>query len=320
MRRFVLPAVLSSAAALCQTPTAPPPGSKAIEIIEIKPDTPIATVNGRKFTAGEFEMLVPNLSPALRELAATNPKEFLEQYALGLNLQAEAEKLKLQDVWPYRQKLADSRRQILAEAVIAEKAKAVKIDPEEIRKIYESRLAGYKQAATKVIFVSRLGYEADVGGAPKQTTTPEQAKAKMDKVVKEVRGGRDFVEAARQYSDDVDTVAKDGDFPYPIRANSTNVPPPIREAVTAAKVGDIVGPVEHNAGWYLFRIESTGVATLEEVKPEIEKELRDAAVRQFVEENRKKSVATLDHEAFWNTFLAANKEAQERRERQGQGK
>lgn len=320
MRCILFPALVLCAVACAQTPSSASPGSQAVDVIEVKPETPIATVNGKKFTAGEFEMLIPNLPADLRELAATNPKEFLEQYALGLSLQAEAEKMKLEEQWPYRQKLADARRQILVQAVMAEKARLLKINPEEVRKIYQSRAAGYKQASTKVIFVSKLGYEASLSSGAKQTMTPEQAKAKAEKVAKEVRAGRDFVEAARQYSDDPESSAKNADFPYPIRANSANVPQQIRDAVLAGKPGDIVGPVEHDTGWYLFRIEETGAATLNDVKAEIEKELRDAAVRQFVEENRKKSAATLDHEAFWNTFLAANKQAQERREKQAQGK
>jgi hypothetical protein len=320
MRRILPPVVLLSSVLCAQTPPPTAPAGQAIEVIEIKPDTPIATVNGKKFTAGEFEMMVPNLSPDLRELAATNPKQFLEQYALGLTLQTEAEKMKLEEQWPYRQRLADARRQVLVQAVMAEKAKALKIAPEEIRKIYDSRAAGYKQASTKVIFVSRLGYEATLQSGPKQTTTPEQAKAKAEKVVKEIRAGRDFVEAAKQYSDDTESAAKTADFPYPIRANSTNVPQQIRDAVLAAKTGDLVGPVEHDTGWYIFRIEDTGVAALNDVKADIEKELRDAAVQRFVEESQKKSGVTLDHEAFWNTFLAANKEAQARREKQAQGK
>lgn len=316
MSRTVLSVVLLCSALSAQLP----PEGQPIDVVEITPETPIATVNGKKFTAGEFEMMVPNLSVSLRELAATNPKAFLEQYALGLNLQAEAEKMKLDTQWPYRQQLADARRQILVQAVMAEKAKSLEIDPDEIRKMYASRAEGYKQAQVKVIFVSRMGYKASLAGGPTETIDPAEKKAKIEKAAKEVRAGRDFVEAARQYSDDADTAAKDANFPYPIRKNSANVPQEIRDAVLSAEVGDIVGPVEHATGWYIFRVEEKGVANVDDVRAEIEKELRDEAVRKFVEENQKKSVATLDHQAFWDTFLAANKQAQERREKQEQGK
>jgi parvulin-like peptidyl-prolyl isomerase len=102
--------------------------------------------------------------------------------------------------------------------------------------------------------------------------------------------------------------------------NSANVPQHIRDAVLKAKPGSLVGPVEHTTGWYFFRVEERNTAPFSEVKAEIEKELRDEAVRRFVEEARKKSIATLDHEPFWNTFIAANKQAQERREQQAKGK
>jgi peptidyl-prolyl cis-trans isomerase C len=320
MLRWFFLAVLLCVPAYAQTPPGPPPGAQPVDIIEIKPDTVIATVNGKPFTAGEFEMMAPNLPAELKELAATKPKELLERYALGLNLQAEAEKMKLDDQWPYRQRIADARRQILVEAVMAEKAKALKISPEDVREIYEARGAAYRQAKTKVIFCSRVGYSVRLDGSGKTQATPEEALAKAEKALKELREGRDFAEAAREYSDDVETAGKGADFPYPIRANSANVPQQIRDAVLAANAGDIVGPVEHTTGWYIFRIEEKRAAALDEVKSEIEKEMRDEAVRRFVEETRKKSVATLDHDAFWSTFLAANKEAQERREKQAQAK
>jgi hypothetical protein len=320
MRRLFVPAFLLVSTLFAQDPAVPAQAGQPIEIVEIKPDTVIATVNGKSFTAGEFEMMVPNLSRELRELAATKPKEFLEQYALGLNLQAEAEKMKLDQQWPYRQRLADARRQVLAEAVIAEKGKLLKIAPEDIRETYDAGVEGYRQARTKVLFVSRLGYVARLNGSDKKEFTPEQVKAKADLVAKQLRGGRDFVEAAREHSDDVNTAAKDADFPYPIRANSASVPQQIRDAVLGGKPGEVVGPIEHTTGWYFFRIEEQNTASFDEVRAEIEKEMRDEAVRQFVEQAKKKSVATLDHEAFWNTFLAANRQAQELREKQAQGK
>ena len=320
MRSWFFPFLTLPSLVSAQAPAVPPPGSQQVEIIEIKPDTVIATVNGKSFTAGEFEMLIPNLSPDLRNLAAVKPKEFLEQYALGLHLQAEAEKMKLEEQSPYRERLADARRQVLVQAVMAEKSKRLKINPDDVRKIYETRGPAYRQARTKIIFFSRLGYSAKLDGSDKKEKTPGEAKQRAEQALKELRAGRDFVDAAKQYSDDPATAAKGADFPYPIRANSTTVPQQIRDAVLAAKPGDIVGPIEHDTGWYVFRVEDQSTAALNEVRADIEKEMRDEAVRRFVEEARKKSVATLDHEPFWNTFLAANKEAQERREKQAQGK
>lgn len=319
MRSWNCLAILLCTSLFAQTP-APAPGTQGIEIIEVKPDTVIATVNGKAFTAGEFEMLIPNLPQNLRDLAATKPKEFLEQYALGLTLQAEAEKIKLDQQFPYRQKISDARRQILVQGMMEEKAKALKIDPEESKKIFESRRSGYQQAKTKVIFCSRMGYTAKLDGSGRQEYSGADAKKKVDKAITELREGKDFVAVAKQYSDDTDTLAKDADFPYPIRANSNQVPQNIRDAVLAGSKGEIVGPIELDTGWYIFRIEQRNAATFDEVKPEIEKELRDQAVRKFVDETRKKSTVTLDHQPFWNTFLAANREAQERAEKQAQEK
>src|SRR3954452_3027455 len=102
-----------------QPPVAAPPNSpQTSDVIAITPDTVIATVNGRQFTAGDLEKITRNLNPQARQLAANQPKAFLEQYACGEALAAEAVKQKIDQVPLYRDRLADARRQILAQGLL----------------------------------------------------------------------------------------------------------------------------------------------------------------------------------------------------------
>ncbi|HYO82279.1 MAG TPA: peptidylprolyl isomerase [Bryobacteraceae bacterium] len=272
------------------------------------PDTVIATVNEKPFTVGDLEALAVDLPKDVRDLAGTKPKEFLEQYALSLNLQSEAERRKLPQTPPYRQKLEAARRQILVQGLLEEVRKTAPVDPAALRKTYEERIDDYRQAEARVIFVSRVGYRTSLNGQGAQETTPEQAKARALKAVEELRAGKDFLAAAREYSDDDSSAKKEARFPYPIRAKG-NVPAEIRTAVLAAKEGDIVGPVEHATGWYIFRPDSFSTATFEAIRPELEKELREAALKKFLDEQRARSTAVLKNEPFWTTFLETNKQA-----------
>jgi len=178
--------------------------------------------------------------------------------------------------------------------------------------VYEDDKAGYRQARAKIIFIGREGYSAELATGKSKTTSPEESRAKADKVAKLARAGKDFVQLAKEFSDDRSTADAGAEFPFAIRANAINVPETMRTPLLAAKVGDIVGPIQHNTGYYLFRVDAVEQASFESVKDEIEKNLRQRAVNRWIDELQKKSTVTLDHESFWNTFLAANKQEKEK--------
>jgi hypothetical protein len=280
---------------------------KTQDLVEITPDTVIATVNGQKFTAGDLERITQKLDANMRNMVSTRPKDFLSQYALSLTLQEEARKMKLPDAKPYKDQIEAAIREILVNAAITEHRDRTPLDPDEVKKAYDADKPGYKQAQVKVIFVSREGYMKEMGTGKTTATTPEEAAGKMARIAKLAREGKDFAALAKEYSDDRSTGEEGGDFPFPVRGNSTTIPDEIRRPIIAAKAGDIVGPITHTSGHYLFRIESVEQASFDSVKEEIEKNLRQGAVNRWIDELQKKATVTLDNESFWKTFLAANK-------------
>src|SRR5947209_4033019 len=87
--------LLAATSVFAQGQSTAPQSAETYEITAITPDTVIATLNGRKFTAGELERISQNLNPQLRQMAATQPKAFLEQYAYAELIAKEAEKAKI---------------------------------------------------------------------------------------------------------------------------------------------------------------------------------------------------------------------------------
>src|SRR5690242_6993940 len=104
--------------------TAPKPGS---ELVENTPETVVALINGRQFTVGDLQKLLPSLSPKLQQLVVTQPKQALEQYAYGETLAKEADKIKLGEREPYRQQIENARREVLVQALIKEKTAQVPV-------------------------------------------------------------------------------------------------------------------------------------------------------------------------------------------------
>src|SRR5688500_1048904 len=88
-------------AAQCSFSQLKPPEPPATEAATT-PDTVIGTVNGKKFTAGEYQQLLSNMTPQMREAAMKQPRAMLEQYALFQNILAEAEQSKLDQQTPYK--------------------------------------------------------------------------------------------------------------------------------------------------------------------------------------------------------------------------
>jgi parvulin-like peptidyl-prolyl isomerase len=290
--------------------------SQPTELIAITPDTVVATVNGQKLTAGELERMTQNLSPDLQRLAGLEPQKFLDQHALANTLREEAERIGIAKLSPYREQLEKATREILINGLMAEKRKQISVSEEELRKVYDTRRADYRQASVKVIFISRVGFVHHFADNSKRTITPEEAKQKAFDVAKQAREGADFIALAKEHSDDRNSAEKKADFPYPIKAGAANIPQDVRTALFEAREGDIVGPVEHDTGFYIFRVESRTILPFESARADIEKQLGAAAVDAWLEEMKKKSTATLDHKPFWDTFIAANKEALDARKKE----
>jgi hypothetical protein len=118
-------------------------------------ETVIATVNGKKFTAADYRELLQNMTPQMRESAMKQPRAVLEQFALFQNILAEAEESKLDEQTPYKERIAEARRQILVQARINEKTKSIVVSPDEVKKYYDENRLRYAEARAKVIFISQ---------------------------------------------------------------------------------------------------------------------------------------------------------------------
>lgn len=87
----------------------------------VTPETVVATINGRKITAGDVDRLLLGAPPALRENLRQNRKLFIENYALVSTLVAAAEEEGLPERSPYREQLAWMRAQVLMQAAISDR-------------------------------------------------------------------------------------------------------------------------------------------------------------------------------------------------------
>jgi parvulin-like peptidyl-prolyl isomerase len=269
----------------------------------ITPETVIATVNGKKFTAGDYQQLLLAMNPQMRDAAMNQPRTLLEQFALFQNILAEAETSKLDEQSPYKERIAEARRQILVQAQINARTQSVVVSPEDVKKHYDDNRLRYTEAKAKVIFVSRVMNEGSLDGTVTKKREPEESRQLASDLLAKLKNGADFAALAKQYSDDGTTSDKGADFPDVIRSSSSSIPAHIRDAILSSASGEILGPLEHESGYYIFRIESLGLTPFEQVKSDIYNELKQAGLTKWLEETKARSTVQIDNNAFFSKPL-----------------
>jgi peptidyl-prolyl cis-trans isomerase D len=157
-------------------------------------------------------------------------------------------------------------------------ASQVRIDPAEVKQAYDANSKQYttneeRRASHILIAVKKDASEADKAKA-KQKATELAAKARANP--------DSFATLAKENSQDPGSAAQGGDLGSFARGAMVK---PFEDAVFAAKVGDIVGPVETDFGYHVIKV--TGITpahvqSFDEVKGRIEAELkRQRAAQKF---------------------------------------
>ena len=157
-------------------------------------------------------------------------------------------------------------------------AKQVKVDPAEVRQVYEQNSKQYttneeRKASHILIAVKKDASEADQAAARKNA----------EEIAAKARANPDsFAELAKQYSQDPGSAAQGGDLGSFARGAMVK---PFEDAVFAAKVGDIVGPVRTDFGYHVIKVTGitpSHVQSFDEVKGRIEADLkRQKAAQKF---------------------------------------
>jgi peptidyl-prolyl cis-trans isomerase C len=259
-------------------PEAAPP---RVSLAAMPPDTVVATVDGEPVTAGTLQRLLHGIPGPAQQQALANPRDFITRYAATLELAKEAEAAKLDQQSPYKEQLADMRLQVLSMAAVSRKMDSIQITPADVQKVYDSNQDRFTQAKVKGIYIpfsTEPVSKPDSGG--KKVLTEDEAKAKIEDLLKQARSGADFGKLAKENSGDPTSAAKDGDFGA-IPKNAQGLPEAIKTAIFSAKAGEITEPIRQPNGFYIFRVEEIGKQPLDAVRQTIEDELKQAQLQAW---------------------------------------
>lgn len=264
-----------------QDPTAPP--GREIPA-DLKPETVVALVNGRAYTSAEMTHVLNGAPPTVRQAASRQPQEFLLQLGMMNHLAAEARQNKLHERAPASDRIRWTDMQTLMQAQIDETMKGISNSAEEQEQYFRDNAKRYQRARVKMIYIS-YSLAPPPPGAAQRPRNDREAKARAEEALAKAKAGTEFTLLVQEYSDDAGSKANNGDF-MPILATDTRIPEDVKKAILSTPAGQVTPPIQQPNGFYLFRIEESGVIPYEQIRNQVYEEMRQAKFQKWFEDLR----------------------------------
>jgi len=254
----------------------------------VTPDTVVATIDGKPWTAAQMDELLSELPAKTQGIVQQQPGTFIQQLLNFKALEKKAEDDGLDKTAPYKQELFYQRMMVLANAEGEKARNAIVIPRQDEEKYYETnKEALYRVVKTKVVYVgfaappaaAKPGAAAPPVPALKPpgpatgpaTRTEAEARAKIEDLRKQVLAGADFGKLAKENSDDRTSAAKDGDYGDIMR--SSPYPAQIKDAIFKLKAGEVSEPIAQPNGYYLIKAVDISYRPFDAVEEEIRTQL-----------------------------------------------
>ncbi len=182
-----------------------------------------------------------------------------------------AEKAKFAESAEVKAKMAQIHDKLISQSFL-ESTIAKNVSDADVKAAYEvevKKLSATKEAHARHILVA--------------------SKEEALKVKKRINGGEDFAKVAKELSSDKGSGANGGDLGF---FTADRMVPEFSKAAFALKVGKISEPVQSQFGWHIIKLEELRdqkAPSFDELKGKIRDDLRNKAVRKYIDELLNKS-------------------------------
>jgi len=188
--------------------------------------------------------------------------------------------------------LAQLQRQLRASMLVAklvdkEINPKISVQDADVDTFYQQNLERFKQSETVHASHIMIGLPPNADATAKQ-----QARAKAQAVLKQVRGGADFAKLAAEQSNDTGSAGRGGDLGFFPKGQ---MEPAFDAAAFAVKAGEVSGLVETSFGFHIIKVHEhrpPRTQPLTEVGGQIKEFLtgrqRDGKLIEFVEQAKAK--------------------------------
>jgi parvulin-like peptidyl-prolyl isomerase len=262
------------------------------------PGDVVAVIEGQEYTAEQIEWIRKNTPPEfVKQTAQMTYAGFLEALAMQIAVANRAEEMKLADKEPYRTRLEINKRIFLTNAYLAEIQQVLQLEQEDYREYYDKHKGDYEEVRVSAIYIN---YSLDPAkAAPKDGKAPlgeQEAWAKAEQLLAEMRQGADFAELARKYSDDPATAEKGGDLGYFKR--DSRIPDPLKSVIFALEEGGLSAPVKYAGRYYILKATEKRALSYTDALPHILQKIQDVKIKEKLEEIRTQTRLEIKNEAF----------------------
>jgi hypothetical protein len=279
---FLLPFVSVS---LAWPQAAPPPAAPAAQstaampmkvkprgpeaVAETDPSRVVATINGKQITAKEAAEMLKPFPPDQRKQYESNLPKLLQELYMREQLADAATKMNLDQQTPWKEQVALSRENVLAQAYLSklseDAAKATTVDPQ---KYYTDHPDEFDQVNLSAIFVAFAPPGTPAGNAQVSPKTEQQASDKANDIEKKLKAGGDFAAIARTDSDNQGSGSKGGVLGT-FNMGDTQIPPELRTVIGKLQPGQISEPVRVGGAFLIVRLDGRKKVPFEEAQASI---------------------------------------------------
>ena len=198
--------------------------------------------------------------------------------------------LSIEDDEDRKQVLELFTESLLTQVAAKELKRKMPVSAREIEDRYQEHAAGFDMVRGRRLVIRSEASNDFFGDnrPPDQTLSDEQAKAKVEKLRREIQEGADFEVMAAKHSEDPLTSGVGGDTGIVRRGlpNKTLVTPPEVDLLFSLEAGDLSPIVRTPMGFALLKLEEKRRMSLAEAQPEIEARIRNQKLEAWYQQMR----------------------------------
>lgn len=223
-------------------------------------------------------------------------RQIAEQFVNLFELSNAGAKAGLEKDPKVQERLKLSRIQVLGNAYM-EKVRDEPVSESAIDAFYKANAAQFEEVTLKRVYVPK---PAPAEGKPVDDAA---SKALAQKIRDRAAAGEDFEKLQKEA---YETVSNKG-TPPPTDLGAKrrgSLPPKHEEDVFKLKVGEVSPPYDEQSGFFIYKVEKKGEASLDSVKPEIEKRLQEEKTKEALAK-LKDSITPVFNEAYFGPAPSA---------------
>ena len=232
----------------------------------------VAVVNGKAVPSSRLDALVKQVEASGRPVDDTVRAQIREEVILREIFMQEAQRRGMAASPDYKAQMELARQSIMIRALFADEEKKATVTDAEAKAEYDKFVqanAGKEYRARHILVESE-----------------DKAKA----LIAQIQGGASFEELAKKESKDPGSGANGGDLDW---AAAGSYVTEFSEAMVKLDKGQLSSaPVKSQFGWHIIRVDDVRQAQLpafDEVKPQIQQQLKQQKMQAFQENLRKKA-------------------------------